>query len=180
MSYQIFSIKNLSISIENILLFSDFSASIYSNNKICIIGRNGSGKTTLLKSLAGNFSDYNGDIIKSKNISSVYIKQTLNIETKSCGEHLFQKLWESFRSVPNLILLDEPTNHLDEHNRNQLDNLIDKYQGCIIAVSHDEDFIQKHFDIILQIRYGHIEVFKGKYLNLIREDSLKISKLKKI
>jgi ATPase subunit of ABC transporter with duplicated ATPase domains len=64
---------------------------------------------------------------------------------------------------PNVLVLDEPTNHLDLESINALNIALQKYEGTVFLVTHDQDLIEEvgtrvwHFD-------GHaIEDFKGSY-----------------
>src|SRR5215213_3015796 len=64
---------------------------------------------------------------------------------------------------PNVLILDEPTNHLDLESINALNIALQKYEGTVFLVTHDQDLIEEvgtrvwHFD-------GHaIEDFKGTY-----------------
>src|SRR4051794_2701357 len=64
---------------------------------------------------------------------------------------------------PNVLVLDEPTNHLDLESINALNIALQKYEGTVFLVTHDQDLIEEvgtrvwHFD-------GHrIEDFKGPY-----------------
>src|SRR6266581_1592650 len=64
---------------------------------------------------------------------------------------------------PNVLVLDEPTNHLDLESINALNIALQRYQGTVFLVSHDEDLIDEvgtrtwHFD------GGKITDFKGSY-----------------
>ena len=64
---------------------------------------------------------------------------------------------------PNVLVLDEPTNHLDLESINALNVALQKYEGTVFLVTHDQDLMEEvgtrvwHFD-------GHtVEDFKGTY-----------------
>jgi len=64
---------------------------------------------------------------------------------------------------PNLLVLDEPTNHLDLESINALNIALQKFEGTILLVTHDQDVLEEvgtrvwHFD-------GHaVHDFKGTY-----------------
>jgi ATP-binding cassette, subfamily F, member 3 len=44
---------------------------------------------------------------------------------------------------PDVLILDEPTNHLDSDTVRALCEALDSYEGTIVAVSHDEAFVNK-------------------------------------
>lgn len=65
------------------------------------------------------------------------------IKTLSGGEQSKLKLCKIMMIKSNVLILDEPTNHLDVNAKNGLLEALKKYQGTIIFVSHERDFIDK-------------------------------------
>lgn len=63
------------------------------------------------------------------------------IKTLSGGEQSKLKLCKIMMQKSNVLVLDEPTNHLDANARIDLLNALKKYQGTVIFVSHERDFI---------------------------------------
>ncbi len=63
----------------------------------------------------------------------------------------------------NTLVLDEPTNHLDMDSREVLEDALERFEGTIIAVSHDRYFINRIADTLWIIKDGTVEVFKGGY-----------------
>ncbi|MBR2861902.1 MAG: ABC-F family ATP-binding cassette domain-containing protein [Clostridia bacterium] len=63
----------------------------------------------------------------------------------------------------NTLVLDEPTNHLDMDSREVLEDALERFDGTVIAVSHDRYFINRIFDILWIVKDGKIEVFSGSY-----------------
>jgi ATP-binding cassette subfamily F protein 3 len=77
----------------------------------------------------------------------------------------------------NLLLLDEPTNHLDIQTKDILLNALNSYQGTIIFVSHDHDFVQRLATDIIELRADGVDVYPGNYeLYLYRKKQLEESK----
>ena len=67
----------------------------------------------------------------------------------------------------NLLFLDEPTNHLDIMSREVLENALEKFDGTIIAVSHDRYFINKLATRILSFEKDGVRDFNGRYQDYI-------------
>lgn len=63
------------------------------------------------------------------------------IKTLSGGEQSKLKLCKVMMKRSNVLILDEPTNHLDKIAREDLLKALKQYQGTIIFVSHDKDFV---------------------------------------
>jgi ATP-binding cassette subfamily F protein 3 len=66
-------------------------------------------------------------------------------------------------SQNDILLLDEPTNHLDLDSLNWLINFLKSYQGALIIVSHDKNFVNQVTDKTLEIYLGKFYSFKGDY-----------------
>ncbi len=64
---------------------------------------------------------------------------------------------------PNFLVLDEPTNHLDLESINALNIALQKYDGTVLLVTHDQDVIEEVATRIWHFKDGHIEDFKGPY-----------------
>lgn len=64
---------------------------------------------------------------------------------------------------PNLLLLDEPTTHLDIHAREALEQALQEYQGTLLFVSHDVEFVRKVATNIIEMRPPGIRRFPGDY-----------------
>ncbi len=64
---------------------------------------------------------------------------------------------------PNFLVLDEPTNHLDLEAINALNIALQKYDGTVMIVTHDQDVIDEVAARIWHFENGHIEDFKGPY-----------------
>ena len=64
---------------------------------------------------------------------------------------------------PNFLILDEPTNHLDLESINALNIALQKYDGTVLLVTHDQDIIEEVATRIWQVQGGYIEDFKGPY-----------------
>src|SRR6476620_7375090 len=64
---------------------------------------------------------------------------------------------------PNVLLLDEPTNHLDLESINALNVALQKYEGTVLLVTHDEDLMEEVGTRVWHFDGRRIEDFKGTY-----------------
>jgi ATPase subunit of ABC transporter with duplicated ATPase domains len=64
---------------------------------------------------------------------------------------------------PNFLVLDEPTNNLDLEAINALNIALQKYDGTLLLVTHDEDVLDEVATRIWHFHDGKIEDFKGTY-----------------
>ncbi|MBV9265112.1 MAG: ATP-binding cassette domain-containing protein [Acidobacteriaceae bacterium] len=64
---------------------------------------------------------------------------------------------------PNVLVFDEPTNHLDLESINALNIALQKYDGTVLLVTHDEDLIDEVATRIWHFHDGGIEDFLGSY-----------------
>jgi ATP-binding cassette, subfamily F, member 3 len=81
----------------------------------------------------------------------------------------------------NLLVLDEPTNHLDMRSKDILKQALKKYDGTLLVVSHDREFLDNLTDKIYEFRDKKIREFRGgiyEFLKKRRMDSLQELNLK--
>jgi ATPase subunit of ABC transporter with duplicated ATPase domains len=64
---------------------------------------------------------------------------------------------------PNLLVLDEPTNNLDLESINALNIALQKFDGTLLFVTHDEDVLDEVATRIWNFHNGKVEDFKGTY-----------------
>ncbi len=65
--------------------------------------------------------------------------------------------------MPNCLIMDEPTNHLDIQSRDALETALMKFNGTIIAISHDRYFLNRCINKILEFSAGTIYSYAGNY-----------------
>ena len=66
-------------------------------------------------------------------------------------------------SLPNVMLLDEPTNHLDMEAIEALNLALEHYEGTLIFVSHDREFVSSLATRIVEIKDQQLNDFHGTY-----------------
>ena len=64
---------------------------------------------------------------------------------------------------PNVLVLDEPTNHLDLESINALNISLQKYEGTVFLVTHDEDLMDEVGTRVWHMEPGKVHDFKGTY-----------------
>lgn len=88
------------------------------------------------------------------------------IKELSGGERVRLALCKIFKKRPNFLILDEPTNHLDIVGKVALENMLTKYKGTILFVSHDRYFVKKIATTLLRFSGGKAEFIKSNYEEL--------------
>ncbi len=88
------------------------------------------------------------------------LKMTQALSGGEVARLLFCKL---MLQKPNVLVFDEPTNHLDLESINALNIALQKYQGTVLLVTHDQDLIEEVATRIWHFEHGKIEDFKGAY-----------------
>ena len=64
---------------------------------------------------------------------------------------------------PNVLILDEPTNHLDLEAINALNVALQKFEGTVLLVTHDQDLMEEVGTRVWHFDHGKITDFKGAY-----------------
>ncbi len=64
---------------------------------------------------------------------------------------------------PNVLVLDEPTNHLDLESINALNVALQKFEGTVLIVTHDQDVMEEVGTRVWHVENGTIRDFKGSY-----------------
>jgi len=64
---------------------------------------------------------------------------------------------------PNVLILDEPTNHLDLEAINALNVALQKFEGTVLLVTHDQDLMEEVGSRVWHFDHGKIQDFKGAY-----------------
>jgi ATP-binding cassette, subfamily F, member 3 len=77
----------------------------------------------------------------------------------------------------DLLLLDEPTNHLDLEAREWLEEFLKSYQGGIVVVSHDRQFLDQVVTEIAEVELGKMAVWPGNYTQFLQLKADHIEKL---
>lgn len=91
-------------------------------------------------------------------------QQYAPIHKLSGGEKRRLFLLRVLMSAPNVLILDEPTNDLDVQTLSVLEEYLEDFSGCVIAVSHDRYFLDRTVDTIFAFEPGgNLRLYPGNY-----------------
>jgi len=103
-----------------------------------------------LRSLAGAFGFHDDDVFKP-------------IRVLSGGERARVALAKLLFDAPNLLVLDEPTNHLDIATKCSLVRSLADYEGTLMFVSHDRQFLRALANRVLELSPTGPRIYGGSY-----------------
>lgn len=83
------------------------------------------------------------------------------VKVLSGGERGRLALCKMMLEPANVLILDEPTNHLDMRAKDVLQRALQQYDGTLILVSHDRDFLKGLVNKTYEFRDGHIKPYLG-------------------
>ena len=107
-----------------------------------------------------------GDIrTKLRDILAAFLFKGEDIDKKvavlSGGERARLAMAKLMLNPYNLLALDEPTNHMDILSKDILKQALVRYDGSLIIVSHDRDFLDGLVDKVYEFRDGHVKEQRG-------------------
>ncbi len=97
-----------------------------------------------------------------------------NVGVLSGGEKIKVSFAKLFVSDANVLLLDEPTNYLDMASMKALEEVLKSYEGTVVFVSHDREFVNSVADRLLILEDAKITAFEGKlndYQKSLKQDA---------
>ena len=86
-----------------------------------------------------------------------------DVKVLSGGERRRVALCKLLLQAPDLLLLDEPTNHLDAESVLWLEQHLAKYNGTVVAITHDRYFLDNVAQWILELDRGRAYPYEGNY-----------------
>lgn len=116
---------------------------------------------------------YTADITASNMLLGLGVEDKYhkkNLSSLSGGYKLRVLLAQTLFANPDILLLDEPTNHLDILSIAWLEKYLrTKFNGLLVFISHDVEFINKLADKILDVDYGEIRSYSSPYNKFLSE-----------
>lgn len=101
------------------------------------------------------------------------------IKNLSGGEKRRVALCRLLLQKPDILLLDEPTNHLDAETVAWLEQHLQKYEGTIIAVTHDRYFLNNIAGWILELDRGEGIPYQGNYSSWLEQKQQRLAQEQK-
>jgi ATP-binding cassette subfamily F protein 3 len=111
---------------------------------------------TRIKGILGGFL-FSGDDIEKK------------VKVLSGGEKSRLSLAKLLLTPANLLILDEPTNHLDMRSKDVLKSALLQYNGTLLIVSHDRDFLQGLTNRVFEFRHGVVKEYIGDIYDFLEQ-----------
>ncbi len=118
-----------------------------------------------------------GDIrTKIRDLLGAFLFRGEDVEKKvrvlSGGERSRLALVKLLLEPTNLLILDEPTNHLDMRSKDILKQALIKYDGTLIVVSHDRDFLDGLVTKVYEFRHNRIKESIGGIYDFLRKKKI--------
>ena len=82
---------------------------------------------------------------------------------------LFGKL---MMEKPNILIMDEPTNHLDMESIESLNMALEMYEGTLVFVSHDREFVSSLATRVIELKVDRVVDFTGNYEDYLRSQGI--------
>lgn len=121
------------------------------------------GEITLLETMENAAKDTNRSKVRDMLGSFLFRGDEVEKKVKvlSGGERNRLALCKLLLEPINVLLMDEPTNHLDIKSKNVLKAALQKYEGTLLLVSHDRDFLQGMADTVYEFKDQKIREYLG-------------------
>lgn len=109
--------------------------------------------------------NYESNIRKKLKLAGMHKLEETQISKLSGGEYKLLQVMKEMLLQPNLLIMDEPDVFLDFENLNSLCELINKYEGTLLVVTHNRYLLNHCFHKILHLENTDIQEFDGNYVD---------------
>jgi len=132
------------------------------------------GNKTVLQTMEDASTD--GNRVKVRDMLGSFLFGGDDVDKKvkvlSGGERNRLALCKMLLSPFNMLVMDEPTNHLDIASKNVLKQALNSFEGTLIIVSHDRDFLQGLTKTVYEFKDGYIKEYLGDIDYYLEEHKL--------
>ncbi|ALJ00267.1 ABC-F family ATP-binding cassette domain-containing protein [Rufibacter tibetensis] len=111
------------------------------------------------------------EILEGLGFTTQELQQPL--KTFSGGWRMRVMLAKILLQKPSLLLLDEPTNHLDLPSIKWIENYLSAYEGALVIVSHDREFLDRTTNVTVEVSGAKLNVYAGNYSFYLEEKELR-------
>lgn len=112
-----------------------------------------------VRALLGSFM-FSGDDVDKK------------VKVLSGGEKMRLAMCQLLLNPHNVLILDEPTHHLDIRSKDVLKDALNAYEGTVVIVSHDRDFLDGFVDKIYEFRKGEVKEHLGGIYEFLQKRNI--------
>ena len=152
---------------ENIKVSSSAKISYFSQN-LNILNE----EKTILQNVMDS-TDYDESFVRIVLSQLLFFRDDVfkNVSVLSGGEKVKVSLAKVLLTPSNILILDEPTNYLDITSQKALEDLLKSYDGTLIMVSHDKEFIRNVANRLIIIENEGLVTFNGSYDSYLAKSS---------
>ncbi|MBT8195618.1 MAG: ATP-binding cassette domain-containing protein, partial [Bacteroidia bacterium] len=132
------------------------------------------GDLTVLKTIENAATEESSSSVRKLLGSFLFSGDTVEkkVRVLSGGERARLALCKLLLEPVNLLVMDEPTNHLDMQSKDILKSALNAFDGTLIVVSHDRDFMQKLTNRVYEFRNHNIKEYIGDIQSFLKERNL--------
>lgn len=132
------------------------------------------GEKTVLQTMEDASTDTNRMKVRDMLGSFLFGGNTVDKKVKvlSGGERNRLAICKMLLMPFNVLIMDEPTNHLDIASKNVLKQALHDYEGTLILVSHDRDFLQDLTELVYEFKDQKIKEYLGDINYYLKEHNL--------
>lgn len=116
------------------------------------------------ESMAVDADHYESNIHKELKTAGLSELANLSIAVISGGEYKLLQVIRQMLRKPALLVMDEPDAFLDFNNLKGLRNLLNNYQGTLLAVTHNRYLLNHCFNKILHLENADVQEFEGNFI----------------
>ncbi len=153
----------------------------YAQNQDDILDKNDTVFSTLDKIAVGDIRTKLRDILGGFLFKGEDIDKKVSV--LSGGERARLAMAKLILKPYNLLVLDEPTNHMDIKSKDILKQALKNYDGTLVIVSHDRDFLDNLVDKVYEFKSGRVKEFLGgiePYLDYLKKREIDFTPIKEV